>query len=455
MTTTADDAGLMHGRLRTLTLGSVALVSLGAFEAIAVATAMPTVAAALDGLTAYALAFGLPLATSVVGMVLAGVWSDVRGPGGAMRVGVAGFVLGLVLAGLAPAMPLLAMGRAVQGLGSGLFSVALYVVVARVVPPALRPRMFAAFAAAWVLPAVVGPPLAGLLVETVGWRSVFLLAAVLALPAALLVQPALRGLGAPIEDGTGTSTGHRRTRRVLWAVGAAAGAAGLHQAGQLGGVPALLLGVVAVAAVAVSGPHLLPAGTLLARPGLPAVIGVRGLLSAAFFAAEAFLPLLLSRERGLSPTVSGLVLTVAAVTWSAGSWFQGRDRAPSRTALLRAGTALVALGVLAAGATVVPGVPVAVAVIGWAAGGLGMGLAYPTLSVLTLELSAPSEQGTNSSALQIADALFAAVVLALTGALFAALVDAGTVAYLAGTVVAGGLALVAVLIAGRARTATG
>jgi hypothetical protein len=77
----------------TLTLGSVAL-SLAAFEAIAVATAVPTVVAALDGLAAYALAFGLPVTTSVVGMVLTGMWSDVRGPGGAMRVGVAGFVLG-------------------------------------------------------------------------------------------------------------------------------------------------------------------------------------------------------------------------------------------------------------------------------------------------------------------------------------------------------------------------
>jgi hypothetical protein len=75
-------------------------------------------------------------------------------------------------------------------------------------------------------------------------------------------------------------------------------------------------------------------------------------------------------------------------------------------------------------------------VLGWASAGLGMGLAYPTLSVLTLELSAPSEQGANSSALQIADALFAAVVLAVSGALFAALVDAGPIAYLAGTAVA-------------------
>jgi hypothetical protein len=46
--------------------------------------------------------------------------------------------------------------------------------------------------------------------------------------------------------------------------------------------------------------------------------------------------------------------------------------------------------VLAAWATVVPAVPVAVGIMGCAAAGLGMGLAYPTLSVLTLELSAPS-----------------------------------------------------------------
>src|SRR3954447_12008996 len=106
--TTAAAPGLLSERLRTLTVGSVALVSLGAFEAIAVATAMPTVAVALDRLAAYALAFGLPLATSVVGMVLAGVWSDAQGPGGSMRVGVAAFVVGLLVAGLAPAMPVFA-----------------------------------------------------------------------------------------------------------------------------------------------------------------------------------------------------------------------------------------------------------------------------------------------------------------------------------------------------------
>lgn len=437
---------LLGGRMRALTVGSVALVSLAAFEAMAVATAMPTVAAALDGLAAYALAFGLPLATGVVGMVLSGVWSDARGPAAPMRFGVAAFVLGLLVAGLAPTMPVLAAGRAVQGLGSGLFSVALYVVVGRVVPPALRPRMFAAFAAAWLLPAVVGPALAGLLVQTAGWRWVFLLAATLAVPAALVVQPALRGLAGPVGPGV-----RHPWTRVGWAVGAAAGAVGLHQAGQLSGVAGGLLGAVALLLVAVAGPRLLPAGTLRARPGLPAVVALRGLVSAVFIGAETFLPLLLSRERGLSPTAAGLVLTGAAITWSVGSWFQGREGAPSRPVLLRAGTVSLGLGVLLAGATVVPAVPLAVGVLGWAAAGLGMGLTYPTLSVLTLELSAPAEQGTNSAALQIADSLFAAVVLALSGALFAALIGHGPVAYVASTAVSGALALAAVLASGRAR----
>ncbi len=73
---TTAHPNLLSGPLRTLTVGAVSLVSLWAFEAMAVATAMPTVAAALDGLAGYALAFGLPMATSVLAMVASGVWSD-------------------------------------------------------------------------------------------------------------------------------------------------------------------------------------------------------------------------------------------------------------------------------------------------------------------------------------------------------------------------------------------
>jgi hypothetical protein len=237
---------------------------------------------------------------------------------------------------------------------------------------------------------------------------------------------------------------------VGWAFGAAAGAAGLYLAGQLDGSAAPVVGVASALAVAVSMPRLLPPGALRAWPGLPAVIALRGLVAAAFLGAEVFLPLLLVRERGYSPTAAGLLLTVAAVSWATGSWVQGRRAAPAPATLLRLGTTSIAVGVAAVAGTVAPGVPVVVAVTGWLLAGLGMGLTYPTLSVLTLQLSPPAEQGANSSALQIADALFAAVVLAASGALFAALLHAGLLAYAAGFAVAGVFALLAVAGAGRA-----
>ena len=76
-------------------------------------------------------------------------------------------------------MEVLVVGRLVQGLGIGGQTVALYVVVARVYPPALHGRVFAAFSAAWVIPSLVGPFLAGAVTEYLHWRWVFLGVAVL------------------------------------------------------------------------------------------------------------------------------------------------------------------------------------------------------------------------------------------------------------------------------------
>jgi hypothetical protein len=62
-----------------VTLGACALVFLAAFESMAVATIMPLVSRELDGAALYALAFAGPLATGVIGMVVA------TGPTGVVR----------------------------------------------------------------------------------------------------------------------------------------------------------------------------------------------------------------------------------------------------------------------------------------------------------------------------------------------------------------------------------
>ncbi|WP_455606194.1 MFS transporter, partial [Cellulosimicrobium funkei] len=424
---------LSPGTQRTVLFGMVAFVFLGAFEALAVATAMPTVAVELDGLTLYTLAFAASLASSVVGMVASGRWSDRAGPTTPLWTGIGLFLAGLLVAGLAQDMLVLVAGRVLQGVGTGLYIVALYVLVARVFPTDRRPKVFAAFAAAWVIPSIVGPAIAGLVVEHVGWRWVFLAVPVLAVPALFLMRPGMRAArgsapepaSAPTDRPDDAEPPLDRTARqasLTWAVVAAVGIGALNYAGQLRGVGLAALLVASLAAVALAVPRLLPRGTTRAARGLPSVIAIRGLVAAAFTGAEVLLPLLLSHERGLSPSLAGAVLTFGAVGWSTGSWLRGRATwGLQHAGYVRLGGTLVALGIGGAALLAWTAVPPVVGMVAWTLAGLGMGMTHPTLSVLTLELSPVAEQGANSSALQVSDAVAAATALAVTGSLLWAL----------------------------------
>ncbi len=429
MTTTADDPidvstdpepaaeGVLSPQYRALTVGMVALITLVAFEALAVTTAMPTVAQALDGLSLYALAFGGPLASAVVAMVVSGTWSDLKGPTRPLWHGTAWFLAGLIIAGLAPTMEVLVVGRIIQGFGSGLLTVALYVVVGQLYPAQLRPRIFAAFSTGWVVPSLVGPAIAGLIVEHTSWRIVFLAVPAIGIPAALVMRPGLARANAHEAR-----PGRLWDKRAMWAIAAAVGVGLLHYGGQQRGVLQLVLLAIGLAGVVAFAPKLLRSGTFAFKSGRPSVVALRGLVAAAGFGAEVFLPLMLTRERGLSPALAGLVLTVSALSWSAASWYRGRPNQPfSHAVFLQAGMLAIVLGIATAVLTLNDNVPVVVGILGWGLTGLGMGTVFPTLSVLVLEYSERDEQGANSSALQLSDSLSTATVLAVGGSLFAVL----------------------------------
>src|SRR5438309_8543412 len=164
---------------------------------MAVGTATPTAVAALHGLAWYAGPFTGFLVAQVVGMVVGGDIGDRRGPRAALLGGVAVFAAGLLVAGIAPHMALFVLGRLVQGLGAGAIAVSLYVVAGQAYAPGLRPRLFGAISAAWVVPALVGPVVAGAVTSSLGWRWVFLGLLPLIVAGWLLVLPAVRGLVAP------------------------------------------------------------------------------------------------------------------------------------------------------------------------------------------------------------------------------------------------------------------
>src|SRR5262249_4889248 len=171
-------------------------ISVVAFEALAVATILPAVVADLGGLDLYGWAFSAFLLTQLVGIVIAGLLADERGPALSFVLGVAFFAARLLVGGLAPSMLALIGGRALQGLGGGAISSTAYVAIGRGYPEYVKPRMLALLSTAWVVPGLIGPGIAGLMTETLGWRLVFLGLAPLPLLAFLLALPALRRMPA-------------------------------------------------------------------------------------------------------------------------------------------------------------------------------------------------------------------------------------------------------------------
>ncbi|MEZ3160110.1 MFS transporter [Microbacterium sp. BWT-B31] len=453
MTTPSSAAtGVWSPRYVWVTAGAVAMVFLAAMQALAVTTVMPVVSAELDGAALYAISFSGTLATSVIGMVAVGAWSDRSGPVWPLTASVVLFVGGLVLAGFASDMGVLVVGRLVQGLGTGGQVVALYVVVARVYPSTLHGRVFAAFSAAWVVPSLVGPFLAGAVAEYLHWRWVFLGVAVLTIVAFVMV--ATRLWGTPLE--TEHPSTARIAPRLVCAVIVALGALALSLAGELDAF-ALPVAAASVIVIAFAVRPLLPRRTLHAGRGLPSVILMRGVIAGALFGAEIYVPYLLIDDYGFSPVWAGLGLTAAAVMWAAAADVQGRvgDRlGNTRITLIGASQLLAAMVIV--GLSALLGFPAWVIIVGWAFAGSGMGLMYPRLTVLTLAYSTAQNQGFNSSALSISDSVGAATTIAAMGLAFTALTgtDAGFPAVFAIGALLAVLALVPGLRMGHAHEAS-
>jgi predicted MFS family arabinose efflux permease len=278
--------------------------------------------------------------------------------------------------------------------------------------------VFSAVSAAWVLPSIVGPALAGFAAQHVGWRAVFYgLTPFVAVGAALLA-PALRGVGTGAGPGRVEPGGRRR---VVTAARLAVGVAVLEVAGQQLRWTSPIVAAVGLVLLVPALRRLLPPGALRLRRGLPSVTVFRGILAGAFFGAEAFLPLDLQTVHRLSPGLAGLPLTLGAVGWFGGSWYQGHRPADRpRDPLIRLSFALVAAGVASLVAVTFVAVTPWLAVLSWAVAGGGMGIGMATVGVLVLQRSAEHEQGANSAALQISDAVGSTICIGVGGALLAA-----------------------------------
>ncbi len=357
------------------TVGLCLIETTAGLQTLLVATVLPRAVRDIGGIQLYGLVFSGYVLAGIVSIPASGADADRHGPARPLLRYSAYFLVGTVMAALAPSMPVLVVARFIQGYGGGAMYTLAYAIVPRVYPAHLRPKMLSLLSGVWVVTGLLGPPLGALLANTVGWRW----AIAVAIPTLLLGYSVLAARTRHIPPDN-ASRRQGLGAAVMLMVGSAVFLAGLSTGGW-GWVAAL--GGLALALPSVY--RLVPPAMRRGLFGKALVVSFG--LNMSFFTIDSFIPLMLTSVRGTSLAIAGAAVTAAAISWFPGSLWQqlvAQTMSVRRQALISC-SALLAAAVTVAAAIV--GVPLWVVFLGAITEGLAMGVASNMVLLMAMEPS--------------------------------------------------------------------
>jgi EmrB/QacA subfamily drug resistance transporter len=200
----SPDAGL-HGKAAlSAMLGIMAVTILIALDATMVSSALPRVVGELGGFELYAWVATANLLTSTIMVPIFGALGDQYGRKPFLLASVVIFCLASVFTASVQSMPMLILGRALQGIGSGMLQATAFTSISDIFPqPDRRARWQGLLTSTFALSSLFGPTLGGLLTQWVGWRSIFLLCLPVAVVALPLIVKTLPSDLSPRQTGRG------------------------------------------------------------------------------------------------------------------------------------------------------------------------------------------------------------------------------------------------------------
>jgi EmrB/QacA subfamily drug resistance transporter len=393
-------------------------VLLAALDATIVGTAMPTVVAALGSAHLYPWLFSIYMLASTAVMPVFGGISDRLGRRGPFVAAIVIFCAGSLVAGVAPSMPVMVVGRAVQGVGAGGLLALSLIIFGDLFAGPRRGRMQGWITAVWGVASIVGPLLGGVIVDAWSWRWVFLLNLPLGAVVVGLVLGGLRETGVHIGgralDLAGTATFLAGVTGLMLAV-LEPGAPGGSGAGRVTALVVAALGLMGFVWVERRSSDPLLPFTLFREAPFAAGSAAAFFSGAAMFGALVHVPLLVQWGRGADATTAGLALMTMSVGWSVGGLVAGQllGRVGFR-AMALAGAAFMALGYVALALR--PDVDWAGLLGVGGAIGVGMGLLSITLVVTVQTAIEPARRGVATSGLLFFRNIGATLGVALMGA---------------------------------------
>ncbi|MGG1663335.1 MFS transporter [Brevibacillus sp. NRS-1366] len=410
---------------RALTIGIVLVVTATAFEGLAVTTIAPGLSRELQGESLYGWIFSAYLLAQLIGTVITGQLVDKKGPAQPFMTMILLFAAGIVVAAIAPNMPILLLGRVMQGFGAGALINCVYTMISLRYPDSLRTQILAVFSSAYILPGLFGPYVAGVISEHLSWRYVFWLILPFIVLSAILTTPSFRGLK------TETNAGNNRRLFLPFFLALGTGVF-LFGLGKIPSAYGIILAVAGLVTLIIPLYKLMPQGTLVARVGLPAIIASRGLFVSAYYGTQTYLVLGLTSVMELTADKAGLAVASAAISWSLAANVQAKwdaaDFGAGRKKRVVTGLLIMLIGVsFSVPLAFIPHdlVGVTLAIFSQIIMGFGIGLAHPTSGAIAFSLAKAGEEGKVSAEISVADTFTPAIGIGLGGAIITVMTAIG------------------------------
>ncbi|MBY5808772.1 MFS transporter [Rhizobium leguminosarum] len=398
-------------------------VTLYAVESYIMATIAPSIVRNIGGLALFSWVTSLFVAAAVLGSIFVAMRPRGIGLRSVYVIAALVFGVGSLIAAAAPSMPVVLIGRAVQGLGTGALAALGYAFIRFVYPEPLWPKASTLYAAIWGVSTVIGPTLGGFFSTGHAWRYAFIVLVPLGLLMAVLAPRLLPDVE---DDREQAKTPVAQTGLLLAAV-LMVSAAGAVEATATK-VALIAASVVAVAGMIVtegrSPNHLLPSGAInLSQPISRVYLAM---LAMTVLVSDVFIPYFLQTLHGVPAIVSGYLVALVALGWTfaaflSGSWAGGRAYWAIVIGALIEAAATACLAVFLAKENpeghmllIVP------AAIGMFMMGFGIGLGWAHLVAMVLRLVADNEKDKASAAIPTMSSLGGAF-----GAAFAGLIANG------------------------------
>ncbi|MFC5531175.1 MDR family MFS transporter [Cohnella yongneupensis] len=156
-----------------------------------VSTAMPTIIRDLNGLSLLGWVVGIYMLTMTSFMPILGKLADLYGRKKIYILSMSLFIAGSVISGFATNMPILLLGRGIQGIGAGGLMPLAMVIFGDIFTVEQRAKAQGMFGAVMFVPQLLGPLIGGYLTEHISWHWIFWVNIPVGVLAAILLSAGL------------------------------------------------------------------------------------------------------------------------------------------------------------------------------------------------------------------------------------------------------------------------